>query len=77
MAPAGEDAEELTLQSESDRMVRGTLGHMMQHRVVAVHSERRDYRSGGARNAPRRQCLQLSTIPWSLPPALLPLSLPL
>ena len=54
MAPAGEDAEELTLPRESDRMVRGTLGHVMQHRVVAVHTERRDCRSGGARNAPSR-----------------------
>ena len=52
MTAAGEDAEELTLPRKSGRVVRGTLGHVMQHRVVAVDSKRGDCRSGGARDVP-------------------------
>ena len=54
MASLGKDAEESALPCESGRMVRGGLCYVMQHRVVAVHCERRDCRSGGARNIPSR-----------------------
>ena len=47
MASLGKDAEESALPCESGRMVRGGLCYVMQHRVVAVHCERRDCRSGG------------------------------